>query len=254
MWKSVKKVWHIFWKAVSFFTFGTGCILLAFGLFPLMWLLIHPRSLYIRAMRATISFFFRVFVLFMRLLGVISLRFENKEHLKNAKGLIICANHPSLLDVVMMISVVPNADCIVNQKLFKNPFIGFVIKNVYIPNSTSPEDTINRSAASLAQGNNLIIFPEGTRTVQGEPLKFRRSSAQISLRSNRNILPIGIKTNDPVGLRKGDSFFVAPEEGVVSFVYSVGNEIEVDIYDQKTYTAAKILTDELKSRIMSLLN
>ncbi|WP_369678325.1 lysophospholipid acyltransferase family protein, partial [Enterococcus faecium] len=90
--------------------------------------------------------------------------------IKNAKGQLIIANHPSLIDVVVLISIVRNADCVVKADLWKNPFLKGVVKATgYINNDADPEYFLNQCQQSFARGNNLIVFPEGTRSVPGKP-------------------------------------------------------------------------------------
>ena len=92
------------------------------------------------------------------------------------------ANHPSLIDVVVLISIIPNADCVVKAHLFKNPFLRGVVKNTGYISNADPEGLLVDCKKSLAAGNNLIIFPEGTRTKVGQAVKFQRGAANIALR------------------------------------------------------------------------
>ncbi len=64
---------------------------------------------------------------------------------------------------------------------------------------------------SLSEGNTLIIFPEGTRTIPGEPLQFTRGAANIALRCQQDIVPVHI-TCEPSGISKEvKCYTVTPE-------------------------------------------
>ena len=125
---------------------------------------------------------------------------------------MIIANHPSLIDVVVLISLIPNAGCIVKRGVWRNPFMRSVVSMAgYIPNNGADE-LLKDSAKVLARGNNLIIFPEGTRTVIGKDLNpFARGAANIALRVEADVLPIILKT-DVRGLTKEQPWYEIPRQ------------------------------------------
>ena len=83
------------------------------------------------------------------------LNVENRELLKGIKGKVIIANHPSLLDVVVLISLIPNANCIVKGALIQNAFVSAIVRNLYIPNNIPFEEQLERAKKSMEEGNNL---------------------------------------------------------------------------------------------------
>lgn len=246
----VLRVWHILAKALSFVLFGLGGLVLSLMIVPAFKLVLHPRERFQRILRAVVSWFFRMHVLAMRLLGIVSVKIEGLDTLKKARNMVICANHPSLLDVVILMSQVPRADCVVKASLWKNPMVGLLVKQLYIPNSLDPETTIADCLDSLHQGNNLIIFPEGTRTRPGQDPEFRRSPAQIALRGGFAILPIHIQTEDCRGLGKGDSFFAAPASGHVHYLLTVKEPMDSKNWEGTPATASRGLTKALKDTII----
>jgi 1-acyl-sn-glycerol-3-phosphate acyltransferase len=153
----------------------------------------------------------------MRFLGVIRVEFENDEVLRESRGLIVAANHPSLIDVVLLASRMPQADCIVKQALWDTPFVRWIVRRSYIPNSLGFNETTELCCASFAEGNSLIVFPEGTRTKEGEPPRLRRGAARIALSTGRDILPVRIFSSDARGLRKGDPFLSLSKDGPIQF-------------------------------------
>ena len=145
----------------------------------------------------------------MRFVRVFNFDFAAASTLRNARGRIIIANHPSLIDVVALIAMTPQADCVVKAQLFRNPFIRGVINSTgYISNS-DPDKLLDDCAASLHKGNNLIIFPEGTRSTPGEPLMFQRGAANIALRANRGYLALYIRCQ-PSTLTKQEQWYQVP--------------------------------------------
>ncbi len=93
--------------ALSFFTFSLFGLLLGLFAYPPL-LLIRPLDRRRRVARLMIRGFFQAFVGMMRLFWVLTVRIENPERLRT-RGCLIVANHPSLLDVVMLVAMTPDA-------------------------------------------------------------------------------------------------------------------------------------------------
>ena len=148
--------------------------------------------------------YFKIFVKIAEILGGIRLTVKNKESLNNLRSKVVIANHPSLFDVVILFSLIPNANCIVKGELIQNKFISLIIKNLYIPNNIPFEDQLEMAKSSMDEGNNLIIFPEGTRSKPGEPWEFKKGAARFALYAKREVVPIFFGGNEKIGLRKYD--------------------------------------------------
>jgi 1-acyl-sn-glycerol-3-phosphate acyltransferase len=156
--------------------------------------------------RRLVSAAFAFFIGFMKITGIVELRVKDKHYFKNIFSKIIVANHPSLLDVVILLSLIPNADCVVRGKLSRS-IVGGVVRSIYILNSLDFDELALSCAASLKQGYCLIIFPEGTRTRRFGDKKLKRGAAHLSLSSFCNIVPVHIGGNSKFGLGKHDPFF-----------------------------------------------
>ena len=112
--------------AFSFFIFGVGGILIPLIVVPIIYVLPGNEDMRAKRGQKFIHHSFRVFIRMMKMLGVLTYSVRDIERLKEAK--LILANHPSLLDVVFLISLVPNANCIIKSGLLKNPFMRGPIK------------------------------------------------------------------------------------------------------------------------------
>jgi 1-acyl-sn-glycerol-3-phosphate acyltransferase len=146
----------------------------------------------------------------MELMGIMRLSVENGERLKTCENVLVLANHPTLIDVVALISLMPNASCVVKAALWRSPFLGGVVRAAdYISNS-QPEDLLQDCARDIDNGNPLIIFPEGTRTRPGESLRFLRGASYIALSSGRPLLPVLISCQ-PSTLTKQQKWYQIPE-------------------------------------------
>jgi 1-acyl-sn-glycerol-3-phosphate acyltransferase len=110
---------------------------------------------------------FRGFVAWLEWAGLFEVRYEGVERLRELRGVIVAANHPGLLDAVFLISRVPRAVCIMRAGLMRNwAFAGCAGLADYVTNDRGAE-SIRRCRERLAAGENLLIFPEGTRTRAG---------------------------------------------------------------------------------------
>lgn len=139
------------------------------------------------------------------------------DRLSSASGALILANHPSYIDVVVLISLIPNANCVVKGDLWRNPFYWNVVRAAGYINNTSPEEVIASCAKALDDNEPLILFPEGTRTVPGQALRFQRGAARVALQNNSTFVPVIINCV-PSTLTKNDRWWLAPER---PFTFSV---------------------------------
>jgi 1-acyl-sn-glycerol-3-phosphate acyltransferase len=199
-------VYRIFGKALSFGIFGAATLFLVFPLMPALMLLLHPRERFQKYTRRMISGWFRIFIGIMEFLGVVELKTGDREVFGNLRSKIVVANHPSLLDVVMLISLIPNADVIVRGNLVENIIVGRVVSRLYILNSLDFNDIVAAAKETLALDNCIVIFPEGTRTPRSGELRLKKGAARLSLLTGADIVAAHIGGTDKYGLGKHDPF------------------------------------------------
>lgn len=195
------RAWRVLATGLSFACFGIGGLLMGVLAFPLINLLVWSPVRRIRWSRALVGASFRGFIGLMTLLGLVRVRWTGAERLQR-RGLLVLANHPTLIDVVALIARTPNADCVVRAGLGDNPFTwGPVRACNYLRNDRGSE-VLEGFNASLQAGSNLVIFPEGTRSRPGHALQLQRGAAQLALRTGVAITPVRIRC-EPLGLSKG---------------------------------------------------
>ncbi|WP_284398428.1 lysophospholipid acyltransferase family protein [Dyella lipolytica] len=205
-------LWRLLATGMSFALFGLGGLVLRLIVLPLLGLLPGDALVRRRRARAAISKAFYLHVQFMYRSGVLIYDFEGAERL-GRPGQMIIANHPSLIDVVFLIAHIRDANCIVKQSLWRNPFTrGPVRRAEYVSNNGSP-DMLEQAADALREGQTLIVFPEGTRTKPGMPPVFHRGAAAIALRGARVITPVFIAVK-PTTLTKAEPWYRIPARRV----------------------------------------
>ena len=206
---AVDRAWRVVATGLSFAAFGLGGVLLGLLVFPLLRLAIRDRSRLREVARAVIRRAFAGHFGLMHRLGVLTWEARGLERL-DRRGLLVLANHPTLIDVVFLVSRIPDADCVVKSALARNPFTrGPVMATGYIFNDDGAglvEDCI----ASVRGGRNLLIFPEGTRTPAGAHLgPLQRGAANIAVRGVIDVTPVVIRCV-PRTLGKGEKWYRVP--------------------------------------------
>jgi 1-acyl-sn-glycerol-3-phosphate acyltransferase len=209
--RAISYAWRVPATGFAFAVLGVGGLVIALTVFPVI--AVSSRDYRVRERRgqAIIRASFRAFVLMLQLLGIIRLEVIGRERLAACRGALVIANHPTLLDVVLLISLVPNAQCVVKHQLLHNWFLGPIVRAAgYIRNDLESDAFIDRCRHTLGAGNNLIIFPEGTRSVPGQPTRLRRGFANIALLVPADLQIVRISC-DPITLLKGSTWYDIPE-------------------------------------------
>lgn len=130
-------------------------------------------------------------------------------------GLVIAANHPSLLDALMIVARLPRGTCVMKGALARNPFLGAGASLAgYVPNDAT-RTMIRMSVERLHEGGQLVVFPEGTRSpAPGRIHPFSRSIALIAQRAQVPIQTVVIETDSPY-LSKGWPLWKLPPVPIV---------------------------------------
>ena len=182
------------WVGTTLFWIFFGLIGLIMGIvvMPLVYLLVRDRAARQVRARRLISAAFSLFVWTACTSRLISLRVTGMEHVDPDGGQLILASHPTLIDVVILISLFPQVDCVIKQAVMVNPVLGVSVRAANYISNREPADLLDSCVARLRTGVSLLLFPEGTRSVNGEPLKFKLGAAEVALRASANILPVVI--------------------------------------------------------------
>ncbi|ADJ65180.1 1-acyl-sn-glycerol-3-phosphate acyltransferase [Herbaspirillum seropedicae] len=221
----IDRGWRILATGMCFALFGLGGLLLRLVVFPILQLLVRDAQQRVLWARHIIRLAFRAFVELMRICGVIRYEISGLERL-NRNGQLILANHPTLIDTVLLMAFVRHADCIVKNALWRNPFTRGPIRAAgYISNDQGP-DLIEDCIRSIRSGGNLIIFPEGTRTPTDGQISLKRGAANVAVRCGCPITPVRIRCT-PVTLSKGEKWWQVPARRA-HFRLQIGDDLHLD--------------------------
>lgn len=209
--KAFDHIWRLFGTTLGFLVFGLAGLFIGLVVFPLTFVFVPNHNIRKVRSRRVIGTGFGMFIWILRSLGVLDYRIEGREHTGILPNSLIVANHPTLLDVVILISLFPQANCVIKEAVTNNPFMRSVVSAAdYIPNN-EPQALLESSIEYLRRGGSLMLFPEGTRTRQGEPVRFKPGAATVAVRANARIVPIAIHC-DPVFQHKNVPWHYVPPE------------------------------------------
>ncbi|MBU3020484.1 1-acyl-sn-glycerol-3-phosphate acyltransferase [Aestuariibacter sp. A3R04] len=207
----MRKVWQIVSAGISYGLFGLGALVVGIFFRLMSPVTFIPADKKQRMIRWSIHKGCLLFIRIMRFFGLIRYRFHVESMKKARPGHIIIANHPSLIDVVLLLAVNEQMCCFVKSAVWNNFFTGAVVRQAgFIPNDA--EQVLPMAAAKLEAGENILIFPEGTRTKEDNVIRFKRGAANMAVAVDAAIMPVTIECY-PRALKKGDKWYDIPEGG-----------------------------------------
>lgn len=145
--------------------------------------------------RAYIMAGFRACLAFLSLSGRFHFDLSALDVLRKEKSLIIACNHPSLWDVVLIVSRLPDVACIMKADLVGNLFLGGGARLARYIRNESPRQMIVQSVLDLQRGSHLLLFPEGTRTVERPINPLKGSIGIIASRAKVSVQTVFIETD-----------------------------------------------------------
>jgi 1-acyl-sn-glycerol-3-phosphate acyltransferase len=200
--------WRQLASGLCFVLFGAGALVLGGLAPPVLRLFVRDPERRQRRMRALIRGGMRFFWGCMRAVGVLTSTVRGAEHLNHPR-LVVVANHPTLIDAVLLLGLIEDAVCIAKEALGRNVFVGPALRAAgYIINDDG-NAMAEAARASLLGGSRLLVFPESTRTRPGAPVRFQRGAAQIAVRAESRVATVTIRVSQPF-LHKGTSWHDMP--------------------------------------------
>jgi len=131
------------------------------------------------------------------------------EKIDRRQSYILVSNHQSSFDIFALLGYLPmQFRWTAKASLFRLPFLGWSMSRIgYIPIERDSPKKAYRSmllaAEKVQKGVSVMIFPEGTRSLDGRLQPFKKGVFLVALKSQAPILPITILGTDKI-MRKGD--------------------------------------------------
>jgi len=125
--------------------------------------LILPRRVGIRVGRWINLCLFRFFAWLIRAAHLVYPDLKALDELRDQKGIIIAPNHITSLDALFVISRLPNIVCIMKAGLWDNPVFGGGSRLAGYLRNDMTSAMFRKASDELKAGEQLLVFPEGTR-------------------------------------------------------------------------------------------
>lgn len=212
---------------ICFLIFGLGAALMNFLIFPFIK---NNKEL----CSDIIHNLWRFFVNLLKFLRMIKLDIKKLDRIENK---VIAATHPSFIDIVVLIALIPRSTCFVKKELAHNPILNNIVNSIFITNEVDIEELKTQSKSMLDRGFNVIIFPSGIRHRKNEFPKIKKGASLVAINAGKNIVPIRIFT-DKDFLFINQPFYAA-SNSVVTFEVETCEEIDISEYQNDTEIVAK---------------
>lgn len=160
--------------------------------------------------RRVIAAGFRIYLWFLGVFCACRFELAALDRLRGEKGLVVVANHPSLLDAVMIVSRLPDAVCVMKAALMDNLLLGAAARLARYIRNDAPLEMILGAREELRLGAQLVIFPEGSRTTHFPLDSLSASAGLIAAKSKAPVQTVFIHFNSPY-LGKAWPLFKKPD-------------------------------------------
>ena len=122
---------------------------------------------------------------------------DGREHIQDGVAYVMVSNHQSLVDILVLFRLFRHFKWVSKIENFRIPLIGWNMRlNRYIPLVRGKRESVVRMMemceATLRGGSSVMIFPEGTRSVDGRMRPFKSGAFELALRTRAPILPIAL--------------------------------------------------------------
>jgi len=180
----------------------------------------------------------------------IKVRTKGQENIDASVPRIYMTNHQSYFDIFALLANIPvNFKFIMKQELMRIPILGFTMKKAgYIgierDDPRKAIQSMNEAAEKIKGGVSMVIFPEGTRGIDGRLQSFKKGGFHLACKSGCDIVPVAIM----------DSYRIVPKGSLKinkgSFGMKIGKPISVKGYNRKNISR---LMDHVRDVMLRLM-
>lgn len=173
-------------------------------------------------------------------------RVTGRENITPGTTYVMVANHLSLLDILIVFRLFRDFKWVSKAEIFKVPLIGWNMSlNKYIPlkrgDRASVVEMMKMCRTTLAAGSSIMMFPEGTRSKDGQLRAFKPGAFELAKQSDVAVVPIVIEGTHRALPKKG-------------FVLQGRHEISVSVLPPvPVETVQAMSTDELSDHCRTLI-
>ena len=178
--------------SILFWTFLFTTSFACFPIAVLIWAVTLPFDPKLRLLHQFTCFWASLYTWFNPAWPV---RVEGRERIQPGETYVMVANHQSLLDILVLFRLFSHFKWVSKIENFRLPLIGWnMTLNRYVKlrrgDRASVIQMIEHCTRILAEGNSIMMFPEGTRSMDGRLRAFKPGAFELALKCERPLLPI----------------------------------------------------------------
>lgn len=147
----------------------------------------------------------RLIVNVMSVVRKVTINRHNEDFKKPA---VIVANHQSFIDILVLLGLTPKVVMVTNGWVWQSPFFGRIVRYAdFYHAGNGYEQLVDSLRKKVLDGYSVVIFPEGTRSVDGTIKRFHKGAFYLAEQLKMDILPIVLYGNGMV-ISKRQPFFI----------------------------------------------
>ena len=148
----------------------------------------------------------------------VRVRVSGLEHLEPGRSYVFAANHQSIYDIPIVFTSIPfQLRIVAKESLGRIPFMGWHLQRAghLLVNRRNPgADIVQKMRRLVGESSSLIVFPEGTRSIDGKVGRFKKGSFVVAIDAGLPVVPVSIQGSRHV-MKKGQ-LMVCPGEVVLT--------------------------------------
>ncbi len=145
----------------------------------------------------------------------VRVRLQGMENIEPGTTYVLAANHQGWFDIFAILGKIPvQFRWLAKEELFRIPLFGHAMRSIgYIPIDRADRrkafESLDTAAEQVRRGTSIVIFPEGTRSLDGVLQNFKKGGIILAIRSQQPVLPISISGSHKI-LPKKVSVMIRP--------------------------------------------
>jgi 1-acyl-sn-glycerol-3-phosphate acyltransferase len=128
------------------------------------------------------------------------------ERLRRGQSYVLASNHQSIYDIPVLFASLPlQLRIVAKDSLGSFPFLGWHLRrtgHLLVDRKNPGPDIVQKMRRLVSEAHSLIVFPEGTRSVDGRVARFKKGSFLVAIDAGLPVVPVSITGSRHV-MRKG---------------------------------------------------